>query len=304
VGDTVCDPFNGTVVPFKSAVVAFCVLHVKVELPPDAIKLGPAVIPAAGGPPEPTVTVACAVAVAPDELVAMNVYVVVDVGETVCDPLTATAAPFKVALAAFVDVQVSVELPPAVMEVGLAVMPAVGAAGATVTVVCAVAAAPDELVAMNVYVVVDVGETVCDPLMATAAPFKVALAAFVDVQVRVELPPAAMEVGLAVMPAVGPEEPTVTVACDEAVAPDELVATNVYVVVDVGDTTCDPFTATAAPFRVALAAFVEVQVRVELPPAAMEFGLAVMPAVGAEGPTVTVACDEAVAPDELVETNV
>jgi len=63
--------------------------------------------------------------------------VVVAVGETVCVPLTATAAPFKVALAAFVDVQVRVELPPDVIEVGLAVIPAVGAGGVTVTVACA-----------------------------------------------------------------------------------------------------------------------------------------------------------------------
>jgi hypothetical protein len=64
----------------------------------------------------------------------MNVYVVVAVGETVCEPLTATAAPFRVALAAFVDVQVRVELPPDGIDVGLAVIPAVGADGATVTV--------------------------------------------------------------------------------------------------------------------------------------------------------------------------
>jgi hypothetical protein len=64
----------------------------------------------------------------------MNVYAVVAAGETVCDPLTATAAPFRVALAAFVDVQVRVELPPDVIEVGLAVIPAVGLAGPTVTV--------------------------------------------------------------------------------------------------------------------------------------------------------------------------
>jgi len=63
--------------------------------------------------------------------------VVVAVGETVCEPLRATAAPFRVALAALVDVQVSVELPPDVMEVGLAVIPAVGAGGVTVTVACA-----------------------------------------------------------------------------------------------------------------------------------------------------------------------
>ena len=64
----------------------------------------------------------------------MNVYVVVAVGETVCEPLTGTAAPFRVALVAFVDVQVRVELPPDWMEVGFGLIPAVGAGGATVTV--------------------------------------------------------------------------------------------------------------------------------------------------------------------------
>jgi hypothetical protein len=74
VGETVCDPFNATVVPFKSALTAFVVAHVRVELPPDAIVVGFALIPAVGGPlEEPTVTVAWAWAVAPDELLAMKV---------------------------------------------------------------------------------------------------------------------------------------------------------------------------------------------------------------------------------------
>ena len=107
VGETTCDPFNATVVPFKSALTAFFVVHVRVELPPDAMTVGFALIPAAGGPLEPTVTVAWAVAVAPDELVATKLYVVVAVGETDCDPLTATALPFRVALTALVEVHVS-----------------------------------------------------------------------------------------------------------------------------------------------------------------------------------------------------
>jgi hypothetical protein len=119
----------------RSALTAFLVVHVRVELPPDEIEVGFAAMPAAGGPVlEFTVTVAWAVAVAPDELVAMNVYVVVAAGETVWVPLMATGAPFKVALAAFVDVQVRVALPPVRMEVGLAVIPAVGSVDPTVTV--------------------------------------------------------------------------------------------------------------------------------------------------------------------------
>lgn len=69
------------------------------------------------------------------------------------------------------------------------------------------------------------GETVCDPLIATDAPFRVALVALVDIQVSVELLPDVMVVGFAVIPAVGGDGPTVTVAWADAVAPDEDVAT-------------------------------------------------------------------------------
>ena len=80
------------------------------------------------------------------------------------------------------------------------------------------------------------GETVCDPLMATEAPFRVALVAFVDVHVRVELPPDAIDVGLAVIPAVGPLEVTATTTCPQSMAPAELRAVMRYVVDAVGDT--------------------------------------------------------------------
>ena len=85
---------------------------------------------------------------------------VVAVGETVCDPLTATDAPFRIALAAFVDVQVSVELPPDAIDVGLAVIPAVGALEVTVTRTWPQSMAPAALRAVIRYVVDDVGETV------------------------------------------------------------------------------------------------------------------------------------------------
>ena len=222
VGETDCDPFSATFAPFKSALAAFVVVHVRVELPPDAIVVGFALIPAVGGPLEPTVTVAWAVAVAPDEPVAIKAYVVVDVGETVCVPLTATDAPFRVALTAVVEVQVRVELPPETMDIGFALIPAVGPLEPTVTVAWAVAVAPDELVATKVYVVVDVGETVCDPVTATEAPFRVALAALVDVQVKVELPPEVIEVGFALSPAVGAPEVTVMRTWPQSVAPVEL----------------------------------------------------------------------------------
>jgi hypothetical protein len=146
VGETTSDPFNATVVPFKSALTQLDELHVSVELPPAAIEVGLALMPAAGGPLEPTVTVLWAEAVVPDEPVATKVYVVVAVGDTVCDPLTGTDAPFRVALTALVDVQVSVELPPGAMEVGLALIAAVGAPiGLTVTVTWPQSVAPVEL---------------------------------------------------------------------------------------------------------------------------------------------------------------
>jgi hypothetical protein len=74
-----------------------------------------------------------------------------------------------------------------------------------------------------------VGETVCDPLTATEAPFRVALTALVDVQVSVELAPDAIEVGFALIAAVGAPLPpvTVTLVWAEAVVPAALVATKV-----------------------------------------------------------------------------
>ncbi len=93
-----------------------------------------ALMPAPGGPLALTVTVALAVAVAPEELVTTRLYVVVEVGETACDPLTATVAPFNVALTALVEVHVSVELAPVAMLAGFAEIVAVGA-GLEVTVI-------------------------------------------------------------------------------------------------------------------------------------------------------------------------
>lgn len=104
---------------------------------------------------------------------------------------------------------------------------------------------------------------------------------FVDVHVSVELPPAAIEVGLALIPAVGAAEVTVTSTCPQSMAPAELRAVIRYVVDTVGDTVWEPFNATDVPLRSALTAFIVVHVRVELPPDAIEVGFALMPAAGA-----------------------
>jgi hypothetical protein len=65
------------------------------------------------------------------------------------------------------------------MLVGFAFSMAIGiGGGGAVTVTVAVAVRePVELVATREYVAVDAGETLCDPLAATAAPFSVIVVA-------------------------------------------------------------------------------------------------------------------------------
>jgi hypothetical protein len=58
VGETTCDPFNATGVPFKSALTQLDVVHISVTLPPNKMEVGLALMAAAGGPPEFTVTLA------------------------------------------------------------------------------------------------------------------------------------------------------------------------------------------------------------------------------------------------------
>jgi len=117
----------------------------------------------------------------PVALVATSEYVVVAVGETIRDPLAATAAPSSVIVVAFEVAHESVDDWPLLMLVGFAFSMAVGiGGGGAVTVTVAVAdVEPVELVATSEYVAVAVGETICDPLPATAAPFSVIVVAFV-----------------------------------------------------------------------------------------------------------------------------
>src|SRR6267378_2556580 len=206
-----------------------------------------------GGGAAATVTVAVAV-VEPAELVATSEYVVVAVGETICDPLPATAAPFSVIVVAFEVDHESVDDWPLLMLVGFAFSMAVGiGGGGAVTVTVAVAVVePAELVATSEYVAVAVGETVCDPLAATAAPFKVIVVAFEVDHESVDDWPLVMLVGFAFSMAVGiggGGAVTVTVAV-AVLEPAELVATSEYDAVAVGETICDPLAATAAPFSV------------------------------------------------------
>jgi hypothetical protein len=225
------------------------------------------------------------------------VYIVVAVGETDCDPLVPTGAPFSVTETAFVVFHDSIDVPPLVMLVGFAEIVAVGAGAFTVTVAVAVADTPDALVATSVYVVVALGEYDCDPLSATGAPFMVTDVAFVVLHVSVDDCPLVIDVGLADNVAVGAGSvvgapDTVTVAVAVAETPAALRATNVYVVVVVGEYACDPLSATEAPFIVTDVAFVVLHVSVDDCPLVIVVGLADNVAVGAgvvDVPTVTVA---------------
>ena len=71
------------------------------------------------------------------------------------------------------------------MLAGFAFSIAVGIGAVTVTVAVAVVE-PDELVATSEYIAVADGETLCDPLAATAVPFSVTLAASVVVHDNVD----------------------------------------------------------------------------------------------------------------------
>lgn len=86
-----------------------------------------------------TVTVAVLVTLPPAPL-AINVYVVVAGGETLCDPLAATVVPSRVTLVAFDVVHDSVAELPLTIDEGDAISDAVGigGGGAAVTVTLAV----------------------------------------------------------------------------------------------------------------------------------------------------------------------
>ena len=85
-------------------------------------------------------------------MLATSVYVVVAVGETIRDPLALTADPFNVTVVAFELDHWSVEVWPLWIDIGIALISAVGigAGGAvTVTVVVSVTE-PAELLATSV----------------------------------------------------------------------------------------------------------------------------------------------------------
>jgi hypothetical protein len=143
------------------------------------------------------------------------------------EPLVASLplqAPEAVQAVAFVDDHDRVELAPLDTVLGLALKVTVGAAAVTVTVVDW-AALPPAPVQVTVYVVDAVSAPVdCEPLVASLPdqpPEAAQAVAFVVDQVKVELLPLAMELGLAARVTVGAGvgEVTDTVAAWVALPP-------------------------------------------------------------------------------------
>ena len=128
--------------------------------------------------------------------------------------------------------QLSVELAPEEMLVGLAVklaMTGSEGAAATVTVTCLVTE-PAALVAVSVNVVVVPGDTVALPEEGTAPPPGTILTdeAPLTFQLKVEVPPAPMLVGLALKLLTTGSEAALTVMVAESLTvPAELVAVRV-----------------------------------------------------------------------------
>jgi hypothetical protein len=159
--DTGCDPTPLSMETF----VALVVLQTSVEAWPVPTVFGDAEKETVGAGTV-TVTVAVLVVVPPGPL-AVSVYVVVDDGLTLVLPDVAwLPTPLSMEIdVAFDDVHVSVDDCPGLMVVGAAEKVAVGAAAPTVTVTCLVggeALAVEN--ALNVYVVVEVGLTLVEPL--------------------------------------------------------------------------------------------------------------------------------------------
>jgi hypothetical protein len=227
--------------------------------------------------------------------VKVNVVVALS-APVVCVPLVALAPlqlPEAVQLVASVEFHVSVEEPPLETVAGLAVNVTVGAGATTVTVVLWLALPPAPVqVSVNVVVALR-APVVCVPLVAFAPvqpPEAVQLVALVELHVRLDVPPLATLVGLAVNVTVGTGA-TVTVALWLPLPPvPEQVS--VYAVVAVSaPVDCVPlvdFAPVQPPEAVQLVASVELQVSVEEPPFETLAGLADSETVGA-GTTVRTA---------------
>jgi hypothetical protein len=276
--------------------VAFVELHVSVDVPPLATDIGFAASVTVGVPG--TVTVAVATPLVPPAPVQVNEYEFVAVSAAVpCVPFVALVPlqpPEAAQEVAFVELHVSVDMPPLATEVGFAANVTVGA-GATLTVAVAVLLEPPGPLQVNEYEVAAASGPVLWLPLAALLPFQppeaVHEVALVEFHVSVEAPPPATEAGFAVNVTVGTGV-TVTFTVATVLVPPAPVQVNEYEPGIVRDPVlCVPLVGLVPPQlpeAVHEVALVELHVSVEAPPLATEVGFADSVTVGA-GTTVTVA---------------
>jgi hypothetical protein len=289
--------------------VALVELHVNVEAAPLATEAGFAASVTIGVPG--TVTVAVATLLVPPRPAQVNEYEFVAVSAPVlCVPLVALAPlqpPEATHEVVLVEFHVSVEAPPLATEVGFAVSVTVGA-GTTVTLAVATLLVPPGPMQVNEYDVAALsGPVLWLPLVALAplqpseATHEVAL---VEFHVSVEATPLATEVGFAVSVTVGAGT-TVTLAVATWLVPPAPVQVNEYEWAAVSAPVLWlPLVALVPlqfPEAVHEVALVELHVRVEAPPLAIEVGFAVSVTVTVPG-TATVVV--AALPTPLAPTQV
>jgi hypothetical protein len=136
-------------------------------------------------------------------------------------------------------------------------------------------------------------------LLPLQAPAAVHAVAWVDVQVKVEVPPALTVLGVALKVTVGAVAATVTVAVCDALPPRPLHVNPKVELALMAPVVCVPFTLLGPdqfPEAVQAVAFTLVQVSEETPPAGTVLGLAERVTWGAREVTVTVVDCEAEPP--------
>ena len=194
--------------PEAAQEVALVELHVSIDVPPLATEVGFAVNVTVGA--GATLTVAVATLLEPPAPLQVNEYDVAAASGPVLWLPLAALLPFQppeaVHEVALIEFQVSVEAPPLATEVGFAVNVTVEA-GTTVTLAVATLLMPPAPVQVNVYEPAIVRDPVlCVPLlglMPLQLPEAVHEVALVELQVSVEVPPLATDVGFAVSVTVG-----------------------------------------------------------------------------------------------------
>ncbi len=224
----------------------------------------------------------------------------------VCDPLVGTVpvkAPDAVQVSAFVEDQVSVELPPETTLLGFALKDTVGGVTLTDTVAELLAEPPLPVQARTNFVVALNATVVWVPLVGSAPvqPFDaVHELVFVEVQVNTEVLPLLTVVGFAVIVTTGAGAVTVMVAEFEALPPAPVQESVKLVVAVRAPVAALPLMGCAPdqpPDAVHEVAFVAAQVRVAVPPFAIVLGFAVIFTVGAGVLTDTVADCDALPPE-------